>query len=131
MRSSPRSFEVEVDQRVFKVSVSELVSGDLEKSKNTTPEKRSPRRIQRQDPKRTGEYQAINTGEVRASMHGLVKEIFVEKGAKVENGQRLMIFEAMKMESEIVALKDGTITEIAVTAGETVDNESLLLKIGD
>lgn len=64
-------------------------------------------------------------------MHGLVKEILVQKGARVENGQRLMVFEAMKMESDIVALKDGTVTEIAVTAGETVDNESLLLKIGD
>lgn len=94
---------------------------------NSKPKKKRPRN----DPKRTGEFAAINTGEVRASMHGLVKEILVEKGTKVENGQRLLVFEAMKMESDIIALKDGTVTEIAVSAGQTVDNESLLLKIGD
>lgn len=92
---------------------------------------RKEKRTKRQDPRRTGEYQAINTGEVRAAMHGLVKEVLVEKGSKVANGQRLIVFEAMKMESDIVALKDGTVTEIAVKAGETVDNQSLLLKIGD
>lgn len=64
-------------------------------------------------------------------MHGLVKEILVEKGAKVANGQKLIVFEAMKMESDIIALKEGTITDIAVSAGDTVDNESLLLTIGD
>lgn len=100
-------------------------------AENENVGKRPIKKRQRQDPKRTGEYTAINTGEVRASMHGLVKEILVEKGTKVENGQRLMVFEAMKMESDIVALKDGTITEIAVSAGETVDNDGLLLKIGD
>ena len=60
-----------------------------------------------------------------------MKEILVQKGAKVANGQKLLVFEAMKMESDIVALKDGTVTEIAVSAGETVDNQCLLLKIGD
>ncbi len=109
-----------------------MVSSDAAAVEQSSDQRKGPRqKKKRQDPRRTGEYTAINTGEVRASMHGLVKEILVQKGARVENGQRLMVFEAMKMESDIVALKDGTVTEIAVTAGETVDNESLLLKIGD
>lgn len=123
---------MEVDQRVFKVSVAELIKEGEEASAGGIANKaRKDKRAKRQDPRRTGEYQAINTGEVRAAMHGLVKEVLVEKGSKVANGQRLIVFEAMKMESDIVALKDGTVTEIAVKAGETVDNQSLLLKIGD
>ena len=122
-----------MENRVFRVNVSELkAEGDQTSSPSqpvASPAKRPKR--QRNDPKRTGEHAAINTGEVRASMHGLVKEILVDEGTKVANGQRLIVFEAMKMESDIIALKDGTITKIQVSAGDTVDNECLLLTIGD
>ena len=62
-------------------------------------------------------------------MHGLVKEILVNEGTSVSSGQKLLVFEAMKMESDIVAGKDGTISSIKVKAGETVDSNSLLLTI--
>jgi biotin carboxyl carrier protein len=37
----------------------------------------------------------------------------------------------MKMESEIIANKTGTITSIKVKAGQSVDNDILLLTIGE
>jgi len=64
-------------------------------------------------------------------MHGLVKQLLVEQGAKVTAGQRLVIFEAMKMESEIVADRAGTVASIKVKQGETVESKQLLMVIGD
>ena len=63
-------------------------------------------------------------------MHGLVKQL-LEQGATVTAGQRLVIFEAMKMESKILAYCAGIISSIAVKAGETVESKQLLMVIGD
>lgn len=64
-------------------------------------------------------------------MHGLVKELCVENGAAVKKGQRLAIFEAMKMESDISADRDGTVKQIDVKAGQTVNEGTLLMVIAD
>ncbi len=70
------------------------------------------------------------TNELRASMPGLVKEIFVEEGDSVMQGQSLLILEAMKMENAIKASADLIIRSIEVSAGSAVDKNQLLMKFG-
>ena len=59
-------------------------------------------------------------------MPGNILDVKVKAGDVVKEGQVLMILEAMKMENEIMAPKDGTITSVATTKGATVESGALL-----
>ncbi|MCH8541665.1 MAG: hypothetical protein LAT58_12980 [Opitutales bacterium] len=67
--------------------------------------------------------------EIKASMPGSVLSIDVDVGEKVTAGQKLLVLEAMKMESPVTAPGDGTIGQIEVTVGDTVANGDLLLTL--
>jgi len=54
-------------------------------------------------------------------MPGTIVDIDVNVGDKVTRGQKLLVLEAMKMENEIVAPQDGTVSEIRVNAGALVN----------
>lgn len=58
-------------------------------------------------------------------------KLLVAVGDAVEVGQALAVLEAMKMENQIVADKAGTITEIKVTAGQSVGSGDVIMEIGD
>ena len=47
----------------------------------------------------------------------------------MKKGETLLMMEAMKMENEIKAEKDGVVTEIKVTVGQNVMNDDVLLII--
>lgn len=72
-----------------------------------------------------------SSGQVKAPMHGVVKELLVELGATVTAGQKLFIFEAMKMESEVVAPKAGKISVLNAKAGDTIEAEHVIIEIAD
>lgn len=59
-------------------------------------------------------------------MHGVIKEVSVKAGQKVQNGDRLMIVEAMKMESDVVAPSSGTLRTVNVSTGDTVESGQTL-----
>ena len=58
--------------------------------------------------------------EVAAPMPGLILRLECKVGQAVKKNQLIMVMEAMKMENEIFAPCDGTITKIAVTQGQQV-----------
>lgn len=62
-------------------------------------------------------------------MHGVVIRVPVEEGERVERGTVVCVVEAMKMENEILAPEAGTVTNITVKAGDTVDVGAQLLQI--
>lgn len=66
---------------------------------------------------------------VTAPMPGKVVRILVKGGEKVALGQGLFIVEAMKMQNEIKALKDGTIEKMIVQEGQPVNAGELLAVI--
>ena len=65
---------------------------------------------------------ATNTGKsaVKSPLPGVILDIKVNVGDTVKRGQTVLILEAMKMENNIDADKDGKITAINVKAGESV-----------
>jgi biotin carboxyl carrier protein len=68
-------------------------------------------------------------GIIKALMPGRVVRILVAPGAAVKKGTGLMILEAMKMENEIQAPVDGTVDEIFVSSGDTVEGGADLLHL--
>ena len=64
---------------------------------------------------------------VRAPIPGLVVRVLVEVGDTIQDGQPLVLLEAMKMENEIRALRGGVVKKIEVAAGQRVEQNGLLL----
>jgi oxaloacetate decarboxylase alpha subunit len=66
---------------------------------------------------------------VTAPLAGNVWKIEVAAGQKVQEGDLLLILEAMKMENEIFADKDGTVGQILIQEGTAVDIGQVLLTL--
>ncbi len=66
---------------------------------------------------------------VSAPMPGNILRIDVAQGDTVKAGQILVILEAMKMENEIVAPKDGTVAQVVTSKGAVVDTGAPLVVI--
>lgn len=64
---------------------------------------------------------------VTAPIPGLVVKVLVAEGDVVEDGQPLVILEAMKMENEIRSIRPGTVQEVKAVAGQRVEQNEILL----
>jgi len=77
----------------------------------------------------SGAGAGAGSGSVTAPMQGTIVKILVEVGQQVEAGQSVVVLEAMKMENQIAAERNGTIKEIKTTAGATVGAGDVLIVI--
>ena len=69
------------------------------------------------------------TGEVfRAPMGGRIIEIDVKAGDKVKKGQKMLVYEAMKMENDLEAERDLTVKRVFVTVDEVVGTDAPLIE---
>ena len=73
---------------------------------------------------------SVAAGEaVKSPMPGTILKINVTQGQQVNEGDVIMVLEAMKMENEIVATRSGTIAQIAVSKGAVVETGAVLAVI--
>jgi acetyl/propionyl-CoA carboxylase alpha subunit len=77
----------------------------------------------------TGASQAEAPKHIVAPMPGLVVRVNVVVGQPVTAGQGLIVVEAMKMENELKATSDGTVTRIDVAPGDAVEKGALLIAL--
>jgi geranyl-CoA carboxylase alpha subunit len=75
-------------------------------------------------PPRGSEQAAEST--VSAPMNGRVLAVLVQAGDAVTKGQRLAVLEAMKMEHQLVARRDGVVERVAVRAGDQVATRAVI-----
>lgn len=66
---------------------------------------------------------------LKSPLPGSITKILVTPGQAVKRGETVIMMEAMKMENEIKAEKDGVVAEIKVTVGQNVMAEEVLLTI--
>ncbi len=66
---------------------------------------------------------------VKAPLPGTISSINVKVGDQVKRGDTLIVMEAMKMENNIMANKDGQIKAIHVTAGQSVAQDDALIDL--
>jgi pyruvate carboxylase subunit B len=72
---------------------------------------------------------ATRPGQVTTTMPGTVIDVLVEQGQTVKAGDPVLVIEAMKMETEIQAAVGGTVGEIYVAKGDTVNPDETLVEI--
>ena len=65
--------------------------------------------------------------DVTSPLPGVILSVNVAVGDKVKAGQKVAVLEAMKMENEIFAPKAGTVAQVLVSKGSTVDTGATLV----
>ena len=73
---------------------------------------------------------AGNGTSVKSPLPGTITAVNVKVGDKVNNGDTVVVLEAMKMQNNIEAETTGTITSVAVSTGDSVMEGSVLVTIG-
>jgi biotin carboxyl carrier protein len=71
------------------------------------------------------------TGSIKSPLPGVILDIYVREGDSVKIGQKLLMLEAMKMENNINADKEGRVASIKISKGDNVMEGDILIVIGD
>jgi len=135
-----KTFKVTVDGQSYTVEVEELTQqinklsadkAERDADKNpaaTTALKETKRTPQQSGHKKETKSAAGSSGlSVKAPMPGSIIEIKVKEGDIVNDGDVLLILEAMKMENELTASQSGTVAQILVKKGDTVNSGDPLI----
>ena len=112
-------YTVIVDGEKFTVEVAE---GNVEVKPQAEAEVKTTKN---EEPEAMAES-APGMTEIKAAVPGNVWKILVNPGDKVKAGDKIMILEAMKMEIDIPAPKDGVIAHIAVRVNDSVQEGQVL-----
>lgn len=114
--SGPATYSVRVDGKVYQVEVAE--SGELTDIKAGSEEK-------------VPQQASVQGGEtLNAPLAGNIVKLLVKPGQQVAKGDVVLIMEAMKMETEVRAAHDGTVTELLVNDGDAVQSGQPLMTLG-
>ena len=103
-----KRYQIQIDGRIYQVQISDAVDQQILKMNLKS--------------KKSNQLK-----ELRAPMPGLVRQVNVQVGDQVDAGDSLFILEAMKMENILKSPVNGTVSDIFVKPGESVEkNQSLL-----
>ena len=72
---------------------------------------------------------STKVNDLKAPMPGLVLDILVKEGEKINKGDTLIVLEAMKMENSLKAIADATVKKISVKKGNTVEKNQVLVHL--
>ncbi|WP_104127563.1 biotin carboxylase N-terminal domain-containing protein [Cryobacterium sp. Y57] len=115
---SRRTITIELDGRRVALGLPENLLGGLAPGGATAVVTSIPEADQEADP-----------AELRSTMSGTVVKWLVEAGATVAEGEALLVLEAMKMESTVVAHRSGTLVGLLVAEGDAVPVHAVVARI--
>ncbi len=122
--SMPKQNSISADENKFTVSVNGNkyhveVSAGFDKDVNI-------KSVQKADTQENIMQNTDSSEGVQAGISGNVFKIYINEGEEVKSGQVVMVLEAMKMEIEVNAPKDGIIEKICVKTGDSVSENDLV-----
>ncbi|EIL2870741.1 biotin attachment protein [Campylobacter coli] len=122
--SAPKQNSTSIDENKFTVSVNGNkyhveISAGFDKDVNI-------KSIHKADTQEDIMQDADSSEGIQAGISGNVFKIYINEGEEVKSGQVVMILEAMKMEIEVSAPKDGIIEKICVKTGDSVSENNLV-----
>ena len=125
-----RKFNVTVNGKAYAVEIEEVGEVGAAMPVVSAPvAKAAPAPVAQAAPAAVAAPAAAGKGEpVKSQMPGLVKKLCFANGATVKQNDTVVILEAMKMDTPIVATKDGVIT-YSVSEGANIDTGAVLCTI--
>lgn len=117
-----KNYTITVNGNVYNVTVEEGTTAGV--IQNAAPVAAAP--ASAPAPKASAPAGAQGSIQIVAPMPGKILAIKAKVGDAVTKGQVVLTLEAMKMENEIVAAEDGTISSIDTTVGATVEAGAVL-----
>lgn len=117
-----KKFSVTVNGTVYDVEVNEVKAGGAAPAPAAAPAPKAapaPAPAAAPAPKAAAPVAAGAT-TVKAPMPGKILSVAVSAGQAVKKGDLLLVLEAMKMQNEIYAPQDATVSEVRVSANQTV-----------
>ena len=134
---SGQKAKVEVNGIAFDVEMqgSQLTEASLPDAPSVLPAAAEAPKAAAQEPAQPAEPAPAAGGAgagtpVKAPLPGVVTKLNVAVGQAVKKGEAVLVLEAMKMENNIAAEQDGTVTGICVKPGDSVLEGTVLLTIG-
>ena len=121
--SAPETVVTEVNGRRFTVRVHGLPA------RRSTAEPASSSRARPLAPGSTRDGVGASGPTLRSPLHGTLVRVLVAQGETVTRGQAICVVEAMKMENDVVAHRDGTLEKVLAIAGGTVSVGDALAEI--
>ncbi len=120
--------EVEVNGTAYTVSI-DRVAEALAPASQTPPKRSVSSSVPVSPPAAAAQPGGSGPGSVLAPIPGSIIDIFVKVGETVHAGEPLFKMEAMKMENEINAQFEGTVTAVLISKGEAVGQGQELMQI--
>lgn len=117
-----KKYKVNVNGSLYEIEVELMSEEEVKKSKKQNNNKT-------EEPKQATPAKAGEGTNVISPMPGTILSVNIKEGDSVKKGQVLMILEAMKMENEIMASEDGTVTAVCVSGGQSVETGTVLCTI--
>ncbi len=79
--------------------------------------------------KKGGSFDLEGEISIKSPLPGQIKKVYKKVNDKVEEGERILVLEAMKMENEIKSPKKGILTSLSVKEGGSVDPQTELFVV--
>jgi biotin carboxyl carrier protein len=131
------SYEVEVlgfEENIAKLEVNGTsynveVQKELKMTKTPTLVRAEPPKPTRKESKIPRTPGQTTNMAIKAPLPGTIISVMVKPDEKVSMGQKLLTMEAMKMENNVLAEKDGVVRAVHVKPGQTVAQNDVLVEI--
>lgn len=123
---SVEQYEVEVDGKRYNVKVGP--TGKLDSVKSASSDEQSKSSETQSDA--SGESSSGEGETIKAPLAGNIFKVVAKEGSTVKAGDVVLVLEAMKMETDIKAEKDGTVQSLHVKEGDAVTVGDALVTVG-
>ncbi len=109
------NYEVEINQQMKQSKTPTLVRSEVTPHRKESKIKKSI---------------STQPSTIKAPLPGSIIAVFVKEGDEVKKGQKVVTYEAMKMENEVQATKEGTVKSVKVAPGDSISEGQDLIEIG-
>ncbi len=138
-----RNFKFTIRGHIYEVDILKFENGSAKIEVNGTPydvevhkaeqETKTPVLVRPEIKHPKGAHkikkQAESLVKVKAPLPGVIISVFVVPGDKIEKGTKLITYEAMKMENNLLSDSDGTIKAVYVNQGDNVLEGDVIIDI--